>query len=244
MIRAIPHLEQRSAEWFAVRQGRPTASDAKFIITPARAGLSTQRFDYIDSLLAELYIPEGHLDDESELYTGRKFFGNRFTDHGNQFEAEAIEDFERKTGLDVKPVGFVIAADGFFGFSPDGSSCTADEINQAGRMRWGLEVKCKCLKNHIKTIRENQVPDEHLGQVHFSLAKSGADSWFFHSYFPGVKSHTIEVKRDDYTKRAEDALGAFLDEYKAARAHLVPMLNLDEDDEREEIEAVEMEEIA
>lgn len=244
MIRAIPHLEQRSAEWFAVRQGRPTASDAKHIITPARAALSAQRFDYMDALLAELYIPEGHLDDESELYTGRKFFGNRFTDHGNQFEAEAIEDFESQTGLDVKAVGFVIAADGFFGFSPDGSSCTADQINATGRMEWGLEVKCKCLKNHIKTMRENRVPDEHLGQVHFSLAKSGADVWFFHSYFPGVRSHTIEVRRDDYTKRAEDALGEFMDEYKAARARLVPMLNLDDDDEPEQPEEPEIEEIA
>ena len=39
-LHAIPHLEQRSAEWFAVRQGRPTASDAKFIITPKKAELS------------------------------------------------------------------------------------------------------------------------------------------------------------------------------------------------------------
>jgi hypothetical protein len=238
MIRAIPHLEQRSAEWFAVRQGRPTASDAKFIITPAKAVLSAQRHDYIDALLAELYIPAGHLDDESELYTGRKFFGNRFTDHGNQFEEEAIEDFSDKHQLQVFPVGFVIAADGLFGLSPDGACGDADWINEAGHLNWGLEVKCKCLKNHIRTVRENTVPEEHLGQVHFSLAKTGAEVWFYHSYFPGVKSHTIEVRRNDYTKRAEDALGQFMDDYKAARAKLVPMLNLDEESPEPEMEEV------
>lgn len=243
MIRAIPHLEQRSAEWFAVRQGRPTASDAKFIITPSKADLSAQRHEYIDALLAELYIPEGHLDDESELYTGRKFFGNRFTDHGNQFEPEAINDFSDKYQLQVHPVGFIVAADGLFGLSPDGACGDADWINASGHMEWGLEVKCKCLKNHIKTIRENKVPDEHLGQVHFSLAKTGADVWFYHSYFPGVRSHTIEVKPDDYTKRAVDALGQFMDEYKASRSKLVPMLNLD-DEPAEESKAVEVEEIA
>ena len=242
MIRAIPHLEQRSAEWFAVRQGRPTASDAKFIITPSRGDLSSQRHDYIDALLAELYIPEGHLDDESELYTGRKFFGNRFTDHGNQFEEEAIEDFETQTGLVVEPVGFIVAADGLFGFSPDGAEADAQTINELGRLNWGLEVKCKCLKNHIKTVRENEVPAEHLGQVHFSLIKSGADVWFYHSYFPGVRSHTIEVRRNDYTKRAEDALGAFLEEYKAARSKIVPLLNLD-DEPAEESDSVEMEDL-
>lgn len=243
MMRAIPHLEQRSADWFAVRQGRPTASDAKFIITPAKAALSAQRHDYIDALLAELYIPEGHLDDESELYTGRKFFGNRFTDHGNQFEEEAIEDFSEKHQLQVFPVGFIIAADGLFGLSPDGACGDANWINESGGLNWGLEVKCKCLKNHIRTVRENAVPDEHLGQVHFSLAKTGADVWFYHSYFPGVKSHTIEVRRNDYTKRAEDALGAFMDEYKAARAKLVPMLNLD-DEPAQETQVVEVEEVA
>ena len=234
MIRAIPHLEQRSREWFAVRQGRPTASDAKFIITPSKGDLSSQRHDYIDSLLAELYIPEGHLDDESELYTGRKFFGNRFTDHGNQFEDVAIEYFSGKHGLTVCHVGFVVAADGLFGFSPDGASGDADTINSAGRIEWGLEIKCKCLKNHIKTVRENAVPPDHLGQVHFSLIKSGAEVWFYHSYFPGVRSHTIEVRRDDYTKRAEDALEKFMDEYKAARSKIVPLLNLEDETQEDD----------
>ena len=237
-LHAIPHLEQRSSEWFAVRQGRPTASGASSIITPSRADLSAQRHEYIDSLIAELYIPEGRLDDESELYTGRKFFGNRFTDHGNEFEDEAREDFERRMKIELKEVGFIIAADGLFGLSPDGSSHDADAINATGTLDFGFETKCKCLKNHIKTIRENAVPAEHLGQVHFSLAKTGADAWFYHSYFPGVKSHTIEVKPNDYTKRAEDALGKFMDEYKAARARLVPMLNLSDDTENVEVEEV------
>jgi len=173
---AIPHLEQRSPEWFQARQGRPTASDAKYIVTPKRGELSASRFEYIDALIAELFIEPGRLDDESELFTGRKFFGNRFTDHGNQFEPEAIEDFSTRYGLEVKEVGFVIASDGLFGLSPDGASDNAETINATGSLDWGLETKCKCLKNHIATIRTGKVPDEHLGKSISRYSKPGPTS--------------------------------------------------------------------
>lgn len=72
--------------------------------------------------------------------------------------------------------------------SPDGYN---------GEKEIGYEVKCPQLKEFMKTKSENKLPTKHILQVQTSLALTGWESWWFMSYFPGLKPFMIEVKRDE-----------------------------------------------
>jgi len=206
-------LEQGSDEWFRIRQGRPTASGFNRIFTAAKGDLSKSRFEYMVELIAESYIPADDCVENSWLYTGKKFYGNKFTDHGNEMEDEAREAFMKHTGLNAFEVGFVIADDMFTGLSPD--SLIGKDVTDVSA---GLEMKAKCLKNHLSTLMSNEMPLDHKQQVHGSLAKTGFDEWHFWSYFPGMKPFHQVIKPDDYTKKAADALNTFTEEFKKQRS--------------------------
>lgn len=205
-------LEQGSDAWFKIRQGRPTASEFSRIITAKTGAPSASREDYIDELIAESYIPEQDAVENSWVFTGQKFIGNKFTDHGNDFEPEAREAFAKEMETEVAEVGFITRDDGIVGCSPDG--LLADE---AGDWWAGVEIKCKCLKNHIKAKRTGALPDEHKAQVHGSMAVTGLRVWFFVSYFPGRPVHIVRVEWDSYTDKVSAALDQFLIDYAARR---------------------------
>lgn len=64
-------------------------------------------------------------------------------------------------------------------------------------LKVGFEVKCPQLKEFMKTKKENKLPTKHILQVQTSLALTGYKSWWFMSYFPGLKPFMIEVERDE-----------------------------------------------
>lgn len=199
---------QGSDEWFRIRQARPTASEFVRIVTPKTGAPSSQRTEYMRELYAESFIPDENCVENSWAYTGKKWIGNRFTDHGNEFEPEAREAFAQRTGLNVFEVGFVTRDDGIVGCSPDGLIKGPDGIWVAG-----LEIKCKCLKNHIEVLETGDLPAEHKPQVHGSLAVTGLPEWHFWSYFPGTIPAHVVVTPDDYTEKVSEALDAFLMDY-------------------------------
>jgi putative phage-type endonuclease len=209
-VNIIPDLEQGTAEWLAMRKGKPTASRFAEIITAAKGELSKSSAGYIRELIGECFVP------------GFEYFsGNRFTEWGNEHEPEARAAFQAETGLDVRKVGFVLAKDGVCGCSPDGL------IYQGGDYVAGLEIKCPTPKVHIGYVLDGGLPDDYKQQVHGSMAITGLREWHFWSYFPGMRHHHHVVRWDAYTEKLVETVASFVESYRQAYAQAAPRLSLE-----------------
>jgi putative phage-type endonuclease len=204
------HMEQGSEEWFAVRRGRPTASQFKRILTAKKCALAAGRFEYMDELIAECFFPEFV-----------EFEGNKWTDRGNELEPVARESFESISGADVHQVGFCTRNDELVGCSPDGLI-----VDTGGDYVSGLEIKCPAPRKHVQYIRKGELPDEYKAQVHGGMAVTGLNEWHFFSFCPGVQPLWLPVQRDDFTETLSEALDTFIAEYAVTREELLPMLQL------------------
>lgn len=202
---------QGSEQWFSLRRGRPTASQFKRIITPAKGEYSKQASEYMRDLLVECFVP-----------TAAKFEGNFWTDRGVELEPEARKAFEELTGATTETVDFVTAErwDNVVGCSPDAL------IREGGNYVAGLEIKCPTPYTHAQYIEEGVLPDEYRAQVHGSMAVTGLNEWHFFSYFPGLQPFHLVVNRDDYTEKIIAALDKFIIEYGDYRTRMTPKLQL------------------
>ena len=195
----ILDCQQGSQEWMEARAGIATASEFHRIITPVNGSLSNGAAKYIDELLAERIA--GVDSDEADYFVSKQMA------RGHTLEPKARAQYAFDTGLDVKQVGFIIADDPLFGFSPDGL------VGDSG----GLELKCPDLKTHICYVRCGGLPADYRTQVHGSLALSGRDFWDFASYADwGLPLHRVRVVPDEYTASVADALREFKKQFEAA----------------------------
>ena len=211
----IHNCIQQSEEWFSIRKGRPTASQFKKIITPAKGELSKQASGYIIELIAECFCP-----------TYAAFIGNNWTDRGNELEPEARKAFEDHTGLFVEQVGFVTQGDN--GAWKHAVGCSPDGLlkDDSGEYVAGLEIKCPSPATHVEYVLNGVLPDEYKPQVHGSLAVTGLPRWHFWSYYPGMQPLHVIVERDAYTDKLTAALDKFLIDYGAAREKAIPKLQI------------------
>jgi hypothetical protein len=197
-----PQMIQQSEEWFRVRKGRITASNADRILTPT--GKDSSQWDsYAIELVAECIRPD-------EMPS---FIGNAHTDRGNELEAEARSVFSENMNLEVTQVGFVTRDDEVVGCSPDGL------IYKDGEPIAGVELKCPLAKNHLSYLVDGGIPKTYLPQVHFSMAITGLP-WYFMSYCHGMVPHIVPAKPDDYTEKMRDAVDRFLIYYSERRGYL------------------------
>lgn len=186
----IHRIPQRSPEWYALRRGVLTASRVGAWLLKSDATSAKARENAICELIAELA--------ECEEEPGR--FENWAMKRGTKYEPDAIAAFERATGKTITDVGFCRSKHGLFGCSPDGL------IEADGT---GIEGKVPIPKSHIVYRRAGVLPSEYLHQVHFSMAVTGARSWWFQSWNPGLANFRIEVKRDEMTESLLVAAIAF-----------------------------------
>ena len=193
--------DQYSDAWYAVREGIPTASSAAEIITPKTGKLSAQAEGYIDELLCER---AGFVDDPRNR--------SKWELRGKDMESEARAFFEFDTGLEVVQVGFVTNDDGTAGCSPDGLIHVDPES--------GFEVKCPMAKTHMGYLRRGALPDFYRPQVHWGMAVSGLNRWWFMSYYPGLDPLIVKVTRDEYTEAVAKALAEFVERLEAESRRL------------------------
>src|SRR6185312_13291104 len=101
--------EQGTAEWYACRIGRPTASRFDEIVTPT-GKYSAQARKYAFQLIAEraLKIPTESLD------------GQMWMERGKELEPQAADLYSfLNEGVELSKVGFITTDDGKIGCSPD-----------------------------------------------------------------------------------------------------------------------------
>jgi len=198
----IYDIGQRTEEWFAARQGLPTASRFGSILSPVKATASTAQGTYIAELIAESLMP---CAPDGLIPTGPMTYDMI---HGVQTEDEARRAYAFETGLDAVAVGFCEHDSGRFGCSPDAL------VGEDG----GVEIKCPALKTHVGWLLDGGLPDEHKLQVHGSLVVTGRAWWDFWSYSRMAPPLRIRVTPDAFTAKLAAELDRFCDKLDAARA--------------------------
>lgn len=184
-------MPQYSEAWWTVRRGVPTASNFGNILTPKTGKPSSSQLPYICSLIGDKLRDNYGQEDE---------YVSAAMKNGTLMEPEARAFYEFHTGTKVEQVGFCLTDDGRFGCSPDAM---------------GLELKCPEAKTHVAYLLAGELPDDYRPQVHGSMIVTGADSWDFMSYCPGLPPLLLTIERDIYTSLLASALDDFWSLYQA-----------------------------
>ena len=168
----IYNFEQRTEDWYNIRKGKMTASNAETIIANGK-GLET----YIYNLMAEYYSSA-----EKENYI------NADMQRGIDLEPEARLEFEFYTGLDVQEVGFVEYND-FIGVSPDGL------IGNNGL----IEIKCPNDSIYFKLLLSNNIKPEYIAQMQMQMYVTDRQYCYFVSYNPNFEKslYIKKINRDE-----------------------------------------------
>jgi hypothetical protein len=194
----IHDFPQYSPEWWEIRRGVPTASDADRIITPKTGKLSASHEKYIHKLIADRVRFDPNMLTERPMSAAMR--------HGVECEPTARDWYSFDTGLEVRQVGFCMTDDKRFGFSPDGLVSTEGV----------LELKCPQPETHVGYILGGILPDEYRCQCHFALACSELPWLDFVSYAEGFDPFKIRVVPDEFTAKMRAVMNEFYGLYEQA----------------------------
>lgn len=149
-------VEQRSEEWFALREPCITASQ------------------FNDVLVGTPKAWTRIIEEKKGIRKG--FQGNEATRWGNKYEDEALALFSFQEQLQVEKSGFFIYdKNPGIGASPDGK-IGSDTL---------AEVKCPFNPDvHLKTWREQKVPAKYIPQIQGQLEITDRNFCWFISYDP------------------------------------------------------------
>lgn len=203
-------MEQRTADWYAARCGKVTASRLAEILPLKSSGKwGVPRGTYMEQIIAE-------------RLTGRTEDKRRIPDLERRanLEPEARDAYSFFTDNDVELVGFVDHPTiGDAGASPDGL------VGKDGM----IEIKCPDATRHIKLLSgDDSGILKYLPQIHFQLACTGRKWCDFVSYSPfmpsDLKLFTRRIVRDEVCiKGLEDHVRIFLGEVEEKLAAVLAL---------------------
>lgn len=169
-------MDQRSAEWFAARAGKATASKIADIVARTKTGWGASRANYAAQLVAE-------------RLTGRveEGFSNAAMQWGTEKEPDARAAYAFHVDVDVEEVGFVIHPGiPMAGASPDGLVGTDGLV----------EIKCPGTAAHIDALLRGEIPGKYQTQMNWQMACTKRKWCDFVSYDPRLpESMQLFVKR-------------------------------------------------
>jgi len=189
-------LIQGSPEWFAVRNGKITASKLSDLMRKTKWGEST----YKTRLRMELAI---------ERITGKSAspnFMNQAMQDGVDREPDARKLFEAITGKEVAECGsFDHPEIVNTSASPDGLIRGEDAV---------LELKCPTHITHCRNILSDKMPKNYEYQVQWQIACTESEYAYFASYHPDfpkqLRLKWVKVLRDNIMiLELEDAVKGF-----------------------------------
>lgn len=184
----VHNMEQHSEEWYNIRLGKLTASNAKTIAV-AGQGLDTLCFE----LVAELMTKH-----RKEGYT------NAAMEQGNTLEDNARTLFELETGYTVEQVGFV-EEDEYCGCSPDGFIQNRTS---------GVEIKCPQDNTYARYLYDGEIKPEYYAQMQMQMMLTGCDHWYYVVFNPNF-DESIVIKKVDADKDYQIKLRAGIEKGKA-----------------------------
>jgi hypothetical protein len=198
---------QHSAEWFAARCGKVTASRFKDVLAKLKNGSPAEKRE---AYLWELVI-------ERIMGRAADHFASAAMQWGTDQEMHARMAYEAHTGAIVDEVGFIAhpsLAD--VGGSPDGL------IGEDG----GFEAKCPFNSaNHLSTILSG-MPPEHIAQVQGLMWLTGRKWWDFVSYDPRLPApfdlYIERIQRDEeFIKTLHEEIVSFLADVQGRHDELI-----------------------
>ena len=188
----IHDIEQRTPEWYALRIGKPTASQFDKVITPKTGKLSAQARKFACRLIAERLLQE-----PLDLLDGIEAI-----ERGRALEPDAIAQYEFAEEVETRPIGFITTDDGLIGASPDRLIVGAPA---------GVEIKCPLLQTHIGYWLDG-TDDAYRPQVQGQLWVCEFERLDFYSYHPQMEAVKRRTHRDEpYIKLVDQALRDFND---------------------------------
>lgn len=200
-------MDQRTAEWYAARLGKVTASRVADIIAKTKTGYSTSRANYMAELLAE-------------RLTGKSgdSYSNAAMQWGTEQEPNARAAYESMKGVLVEEVGFVPHP--YIpnaGASPDG--IVGDGL---------VEIKCPFTATHLDFISSGKIPEKYVTQMQWQMACTDKKWCDYLSYDPRLpdrmKLHAQRLYRDmEYIAMLEDEVKKFLSELDTKVLQLLKM---------------------
>lgn len=202
----MTEIEQGSADWFAMRLGKVTASRVADVIAKTKSGYSASRANYAAQLIAERLTGEI-----------AESFSNAAMQWGTEQEPDARLAYEFRYDAEVEQVAFVdhptIAMSGA---SPDGL------IGVDGL----IEIKCPNTATHLDTLRTETIPGKYETQMLWQMACTGRQWCDFASYDPRLPENMrLFVKRlprdEARISEMEAEVATFLTEIDAAVAELI-----------------------
>lgn len=206
----LPNLQQGTAEWFAARAGKLTASRFAQVLTPT-GKLSAQADALARKLARECVMPDP-----------QEFQGTRYTEWGQFHEPAAREAFAEtlKPCWQVAQVGFCVNKRlPVLGCSPDGL------VFDVRGVEAGLEIKCPAIDTLVEwLLSPGVIPKEYLPQVHGSMVVTGLREWHFCGYHPGAPLHLACAVWNDYTDKLALALDEFAANYYMTRKQVLRVL--------------------
>lgn len=189
----IVNCVQGSEDWYKLKLGVPSASNASLIITN-EGKPSKSRTSYLHSLAAQ-------------VITGKyeEVYKNPAMEQGNEREQESRNYLEVVLGVNIKKTGVIYKDEKkLFLCSPDGL---------AENESFGAELKNPLGKTQVKYLLDGTLPSEYFGQVQMSLYVTGLPYWWFLSYVPLMNPLMIKVEPDKaYQKALAVELKVFCDE--------------------------------
>lgn len=157
-------IEQGSAEWFAARAGKVTASRMADVMARTKSGYGAARGNYMAELICERLTGA-----KAEGYT------NAAMQWGTDTEPQARAAYEFMTDTAVAETGFHLhPAIGDMGASPDGL------VGPDGL----IEIKCPNTATHLDTLLAEAVPQKYLLQMQTQMACTGRAWCDFVSFDP------------------------------------------------------------
>lgn len=129
----------------------------------------------------------------AEVCTGRgEEINAKALSWGKENEVAARAAYQFVSGEKIQDGGFIYGMDKRVGASPDGIVVGKNK---------GLELKCPYSSDtHIKFLIEDEIKDEYITQVQWSMWVAGFDEWDFASFDPRMKKNMIKIvtfKRDE-----------------------------------------------
>lgn len=209
-------LEQGSDEWHAARIGLLTASEMKYVITPALKTADNEKTrQHVWELAAQRisnYVEPSYIGDDML--------------RGWEDEVKARDAYQGKTGLEVEELGF-ITNDRFgftIGYSPDGAV-----IGTKG----GIECKSRRQKYQVQTIvewhRDKVIPNDYMIQVQTGLLVAEWEWIDLVSYSGGLHMPIMRVYPDVKMQEAivtaatlfEEKVQAAVSDYQDATVNML-----------------------
>lgn len=173
----IHAIQQRSAEWHALRRGIPTASNFDRIILPT-GKRSGQARKYLYQLAYERI---------TERLFERDLSNITHVQHGIDNENTAVGVFETQSGLKTAPVGFITDDDGCVGCSPDRLVSGRNEA---------VEIKCPQGPTHCGYLIDG-LQDAYKAQIQGQMLIGRFRAVHFFSWHPELPPFHQRVEPDD-----------------------------------------------